>query len=234
VRTQQRSRGRRRRRGVCKWGATTTARAAINKKLKGKRWGNGKLVDWQTGDKRWEKMKTGTKKQKSKKRQKKACCLVASAKLPQTMASPQVLLAAALSISLLAVTLPRASSARGLLLPSGVGGSGSGGGGGDDNKEDVVAPPEAEATTTSGHPLSLHFPHPHHAVAPSSGGGNTTTNTPEAAEIRRLFAGKVAPNLLASFFLVLTAGTMAGLTVVGLCTLNQVDPYPITYSLSNP
>ena len=22
--------------------------------------------------------------------------------------------------------------------------------------------------------------------------------------------------------------------VVGLCTLNQVDPYPITYSLSNP
>jgi hypothetical protein len=21
---------------------------------------------------------------------------------------------------------------------------------------------------------------------------------------------------------------------VGLCTLNQVDPYPITYSLSNP
>jgi hypothetical protein len=23
-------------------------------------------------------------------------------------------------------------------------------------------------------------------------------------------------------------------TVVGLCRLNQVDPYPITYSLSNP
>jgi hypothetical protein len=26
----------------------------------------------------------------------------------------------------------------------------------------------------------------------------------------------------------------AGIGVVGLCRLNQVDPYPITYSLSNP
>jgi hypothetical protein len=26
----------------------------------------------------------------------------------------------------------------------------------------------------------------------------------------------------------------AGAGAVGLCTLNQVDPYPITYSLSNP
>jgi hypothetical protein len=25
-----------------------------------------------------------------------------------------------------------------------------------------------------------------------------------------------------------------GLAEVGLCTLNQVDPYPITYDLSNP
>ena len=30
------------------------------------------------------------------------------------------------------------------------------------------------------------------------------------------------------------AGDDASADAVGLCTLNQVDPYPITYSLSNP
>jgi hypothetical protein len=32
----------------------------------------------------------------------------------------------------------------------------------------------------------------------------------------------------------LTLSPNAGITVVGLCTLNSLDPYPMTYILSNP
>jgi hypothetical protein len=55
---------------------------------------------------------------------------------------------------------------------------------------------------------------------------NATGAAGEAAKVRHIFAGKVAPNLFASLVLVLVAGTMAGLTI----GLLGIDPIALEIS----
>lgn len=142
--------------------------------------------------------------------------------LSSTTTAFPALFATALSISLLTATFPSASSARG--LSPGLGGGG--GGVGDENKQqEAVSPVERVASPP---PLSSSLPpHKPPAVVAGDGGGGTAKDvTTEDANLRRLFAGKVASNLLASLVLVLTAGTMAGLTVglLGAWWLSPVYP----------
>ena len=133
---------------------------------------------------------------------------------------PRVMLALTLSTSLLTAQLPSASSSsRGLSFRSR--------GGDDDNKGESGS----TALAAAGHPVyvrSSHLPSfafllPHQHVRPppsvagsngdaTTGKKNVTAHVAEA-EMHRLFAGRVVPNLLASTLLVLTAGIMAGLTV---------------------
>jgi hypothetical protein len=106
----------------------------------------------------------------------------------------------------------------------------------DEEEEAAVEEPQPETSSSSSSPPpppqreSEATPDPEHSA-------DAVVATAKRGIQRGASKGGAAPghlrrrrkNQLGGF-----APLLASDRVVGLCTLNQVDPYPITYSLSNP